>query len=110
MRVGLVNLAALLPPSAPLRLSVQATAALPSSISTTFCHFRIHDSTMRWAQEAAGVIFTTFRLLFDREDTCYLSRLPADVLIDNIFPLLLVEDIIRLRQVHTYPLALGTLH
>ncbi|KAF9486558.1 hypothetical protein BDN70DRAFT_941411 [Pholiota conissans] len=58
---------------------------------------------MRWIQGTTEAVHSAFKVLFQRKDngpnsTCHLLRLPADVLIDEIFPLLLVEDIIHIRQ------------
>ncbi|KAF8963901.1 hypothetical protein BDZ97DRAFT_1919431 [Flammula alnicola] len=52
----------------------------------------------RWAQEAASTVYAAFRLCFGRDDPCFITRLPADIFVDEIFPQLLVEELLRLRQ------------
>ena len=52
-----------------------------------------------WAKETAEAVYTAFRLCFGRGDTCHLTRLPAELFINNIFHYLLVEELVRLRQV-----------
>lgn len=54
-----------------------------------------------WAKETADVVYTAFKLCFGRGDKCFITRLPAELFIEHVFRPLLVEDLVRLRQVCT---------
>lgn len=45
------------------------------------------------------LVRAAYRLFFKRENRCFFLRLDPDILVNDIFPLLLVEELVSLRQV-----------
>lgn len=54
---------------------------------------------MSWVSGAIDRVTHAFDLYFNRENKCHFLQIPQDVFVDDIFPYLLIDDLLQLRKV-----------
>ena len=54
---------------------------------------------MSWVSGAIDTVKHAFDLYFNRENECHFLQIPQDVFVDDIFPYLLIDDLLELRKV-----------
>jgi hypothetical protein len=54
---------------------------------------------MPWVSGAFDRVKHAFDLYFNRKNKCHFLQVPQDVFVDDIFPYLLIDDLLELRKV-----------
>ena len=58
---------------------------------------------MSWSSQVVSRVKDVFRLYFKEKEECLFLRLDADIFVDDLFPYLLIDDLLALRKVsHDY--------